>query len=69
MERAVRGRRLRGVRRLLVTFALAVGAIGVTTAPASAALLRFNTCVSYYGDLSYCAYASYDTPAWVWSLI
>jgi hypothetical protein len=53
----------------MVTAALTFGVIGGTAAPSSAALLRFNTCMNYYGDYSYCAYASYDTPAWVWSII
>lgn len=69
MERAASKRRLSRVRRLMATAALAFGMIGVTAAPSSAALLQFNTCVYYYGDYSYCAYASYDTPAWVWSII
>ena len=69
MEQAAPKRRLFGLRRVMVTAALTFGAIGVTAAPSSAALLRFNTCVSYYGDYTYCAYASYDTPAWVWSII
>lgn len=69
MGRGIRGRRVSGVRRLFVTFAIAVGALGVTSTPASAALLSFNTCTYYYNDLSWCAYASYNTPAWVWTLI
>ena len=69
MELSTPRRRLSRARRLMVAAALVCGAIGVTATPSSAALLRFNTCVYYYSDYSYCAYASYDTPAWVWSLI
>ncbi len=49
---------------------LSVGASPAPTAPASSAVsaaygMRFTTCMSYYGDLYYCAVYSYDTPYYI----